>query len=91
MSARLGPFALEDGGEVADACWPAPRRWADDLAVGVDAVLPADVEPLRRRFDHDGLAEGRAALEPLGVDVPRAHVLPLGTMTPVMEVPYDTS
>src|SRR5918994_5111498 len=78
------PLALEDGGEVAKRlAGLLPDRGADDLTVGVDAVLPADVDRLRRLFDHDGLAEGRAAVEPLGVDVPRAHVSPPLTMTPV--------
>jgi hypothetical protein len=36
----------------------------------------ADVDRLRRLFDHDGLAEGRVVVEPLGVDVPCAHVSP---------------
>src|SRR5829696_2905612 len=74
---RACPFALEDGGEVAKRLAGLfPDGGADDLAVGVDAVLPADVDRLRRLFDHDGLAEGRAAVEPLGVDVPCAHVSP---------------
>ena len=46
---------------------------ADDLTVDVDTVLPADVDRLRRLFDHDRLAEGRAAVQPLGVDVPCTH------------------
>ena len=41
----------------------SPTGGADDLAVGVDA---ADVDRLRRLFDHDGLAEGRGAVEPSG-------------------------
>ncbi|HEY3144598.1 MAG TPA: hypothetical protein VGJ86_25935 [Acidimicrobiales bacterium] len=69
------PLALEDGGEVAERLARLfPDGLADDLAVGVDAVLPADVDRLRRLFDHDGLTEGRAAVESLGVDVPCAHV-----------------
>jgi hypothetical protein len=44
-----------------------PDGGADNLAVGVDAVLPADVEPLRRLFDHDGLAEGRLRWSPSGL------------------------
>jgi hypothetical protein len=69
------PFAFEDGGEVAERlAGLLPDGGADDLAVGVDTVLPADVDRLRGLFDHDSLAEGRAAVEPLGVDVPCAHV-----------------
>jgi hypothetical protein len=77
MFARLAPLALEDGREVAERLAGLLRdRGADDLTVGVNAVLPADVDRFRRLFDHDGLAEGRAAVEPLGIDVPCAHVLP---------------
>src|SRR5919201_4848798 len=89
---KAGALALEDGREVAERlAGLLPDGGADDLAVGVDAVLPADVDRLGRLFDHDGLAEGRVAVEPLGVDVPDAHVSPPLTMTPVTVVSYDTS
>src|SRR5215510_14674897 len=51
-------FTLQDGREVAERL-PGllADRGTDDLTVGVDTVLPADVDGLRRLFDHDGLAE----------------------------------
>jgi len=78
------PLALQDGREVAERL-PGLLldRGTDDLPVGVDAVLPADVDRLRWLFDHDCLAEGRAAVDSLGVDVPYAHTLPPPVRKPV--------
>src|SRR6266513_3002060 len=70
------PLALQDGRDVVERLLGLlPHRGADDLAVGIDAVLPADVDRLRRLFDHDGLAEGSAVRESFGVDVPDTHEL----------------
>src|SRR5262245_49972970 len=71
------PLALQDGREVTERlAGLLPDRGTDDLAVRVDAVLPAYVDRLCRLFDHDGLAEGRAAGQPRRVDVPYAHGSP---------------
>jgi hypothetical protein len=78
MFARLAPRS-RDGREVAERlAGLLPDGGTDDLAVGVDAVLPADVDRLRWLFDHDGLAEGRVVVESFGVDVPRRHGSPSG-------------
>jgi hypothetical protein len=81
------PLAFEDGRKVPQRlAGLLPYRGTDDLTVDIDPVLPADVDRLCRLFDYDGLAEGRAAVEPFRVHVTHTHVSPprdLLTMTPM--------
>lgn len=69
-----GALGLEDGGEIAEGLASLVGAGvADDLALGVDAVLAADVDDLGRCLDDHGLAEGRVVVEPFGVDVSHGH------------------
>jgi hypothetical protein len=66
--------AVDHGdGPVHDVGQACPLALEDGREV---AERLASLDRLRRLFDHNGLAEGRAAGEPLGVDVPDAHVSP---------------
>src|SRR5262249_42494514 len=71
---KAGAASAEDGADVLER--PAGLGGEivpDDLAVRVDAVLPAHVDRGRRRVDHDALAERRVAGEAFGVEVLNGH------------------